>query len=43
MVEAEAHGTFSYGQARGTVAFRFVDEPDCNGAPISWSARASAP
>ena len=39
-VEAEAHGAFVDGQARGTVEVRFVDEPDCNGGPVSWTAQA---
>jgi hypothetical protein len=38
-VEAEARGTFTNGQARGTVEIRFVDQPSCNGAPVSWTAQ----
>ena len=39
-VEAEAHGAFADGQARGTVEVRFVDQPNCNSAPVSWTAQA---
>jgi hypothetical protein len=38
VVEAEAHGTFSEGEAHGTVVFRFVDQPGCDSAPVSWTA-----
>ena len=36
--EAEARGTFSEGQASGTLMLRFVERPDCDGAPVSWTA-----
>lgn len=40
LTETEARGTFSSGQARGTVVFRFPDRPGCNSLAISWTARA---
>ena len=38
-VEAVASGTFTDGQASGTVQLTFVDRPSCNSAPIAWTAR----
>jgi hypothetical protein len=38
--EAEARGTFSQGQARGTLTLHFVEQPDCDGGPVTWTATA---
>jgi hypothetical protein len=39
-VEAEAHGSFTEGQAGGTLALRFTERPECNAAPVTWTAAA---
>jgi len=38
--EAEARGSFSEGQAQGTLTLHFVERPDCDAGPVSWTAAA---